>query len=122
MQQAGCHHANFSPSQLCSDMQISHPSILVLVIIRLKINTYGISTILHTACFSLVKSTWKKAIEQQNFNTWPGLTATLVKRHCPPSIATMQGHLHQERQHLQSTKKVVSPKIISTQLKRNYQC
>ena len=37
--------------------------------------------------------------------SWPGLTADLVTRHLPLSSATIRGHLHRERQHLQSTQK-----------------
>ena len=52
---------------------------------------------------SPVVSTWIKAIDNNQFTTWPGLTAELVCKHLPLSIATTQGHLKQERQKLQST-------------------
>jgi hypothetical protein len=32
--------------------------------------------------------TWIKAIEAGHFTTWPGLTADLVRKHLPKSIAT----------------------------------
>ena len=41
--------------------------------------------------------------KKDHFQTWPGLTPQLLK-HLPPSIATVQGHLHKQRQNLQSTK------------------
>ena len=46
-------------------------------------------------------STFKKAIIF--FKSWPGLTPEVLK-HLPKSVSTVQGHLHQERQNLQSTK------------------
>ena len=49
-------------------------------------------------------STWIKAIKQNHFQTWPGLTPHLVQRHLPPSVATVQGHTHKQRQNLQSTR------------------
>ena len=81
------------------------------VIIRKKQSAKGLVEYLHAACFSPVKATWIKAIQNNTFVTWPGLTAELVAKHLPPSTATVQGHIHQERQHLQSTQvqKKVSP-------------
>jgi hypothetical protein len=52
------------------------------------------------ACFSPTKSTWLKAINASYFATWPGLTAELLSKHLPKSIATSKGHLQQERQNL----------------------
>lgn len=51
-----------------------------------------------------VKSTWLKAIKRNNYTTWPGLTSELVVKHMPKSEQTIKGHMHQQRQHLQSTK------------------
>jgi hypothetical protein len=48
---------------------------------------------LHWACFSPIKATWLKAINASYFATWPGLTAQLVTKHLPKSIATAKGHL-----------------------------
>ena len=44
-----------------------------------------------------------KAVRNNNFITWPGLTKTLIKNYLPISAATVQGHLHKQRQNLQST-------------------
>lgn len=60
---------------------------------------------LHAACFSPTTSTWVKAIKNNNFLSWPGLTPTLVEKYLPTTIATVQGHQHKQRQNLQSTKK-----------------
>ena len=58
---------------------------------------------LHAACFSPVPSTWLTAINRKKFLTWPGLTEQLVQQHLPQSQATVQGHMHRDRQHLRST-------------------
>jgi hypothetical protein len=71
---------------------------------------------LHRACFSPTKSTWLKAINAGYFATWPGLTAELVSKHLPKSIATAKGHLRQERQNLQSTATPLRPKTPITNL------
>jgi hypothetical protein len=67
---------------------------------------------LHQACCSPVSSTWIKAIDAGYFATWPGLTAELVRKHLPKSIATSKGHLCHERQGLRSTQPpVTQPKV-----------
>ena len=43
--------------------------------------------------------------KKHHFKTWPGLTSDVVK-HLPTSITSVQVHLHQERQNLQSTKPI----------------
>ena len=53
--------------------------------------------------FSARPSTIIKAINNNFLTTFPGLTAKLIKKHLPISIATEMGHLRQEKQHLQST-------------------
>ena len=73
------------------------------VIIQKKETQRDLIRYLHAACFSPVPSTWIKAIKQNHFQTWPGLTPHLVQRHLPPSVATAQGHTHKQRQNLQST-------------------
>ncbi len=57
----------------------------------------------HGCCFSLVKSTWLRAIKNGNFITWPGLTYDMVSKYYPETAATAKGHLNQERQNLRST-------------------
>ena len=48
-------------------------------------------------------STFIRAIKNNNYISWPGLTADLISKHLPKSLATAKGHLNQERQNLQST-------------------
>jgi hypothetical protein len=67
-------------------------------------NKQDIVRYLHQACCSPVPSTWIKAIEAGHFTTWPGLTADLVRKHLPKSIATTKGHLRGQPQGLRSTK------------------
>ena len=79
----------------------SHPSLAV--IIRKDTTKSDLAQYLHAACFSPVLNTWEKAIKNNHFSTWPGLTAHLVCKHLPISPSTVQGHLKQEQQGLQST-------------------
>ena len=72
---------------------------------RLDKTKSELAQFLHACSFSPTKSGFLKAIEKGNFHSWPGLTTDLIKKHLPPSIATLKGHLKQEQQGLQSTKK-----------------
>ena len=74
------------------------------VIIRKKQTHTELAQYLHAAAFSPVMSTFKTAIKKNFFKSWPGLTPEVLK-HLPKSVSTVQGHLHQERQNLQSTKR-----------------
>eukprot|EP00957_Ditylum_brightwellii_P140763 10722677-Ditylum_brightwellii.AAC.1 len=67
---------------------------------------------LHGACFSPTKLVWIKAIKQGHFATWPGLTAKMVEKHLPKTIATEKGHLQQQLKNLQSTRKAPAPEKI----------
>ena len=54
---------------------------------------------LHQAAFSPVKATWKKAIENGHFTTWPGLTPEAVEKYLPRhSPATDKGHMARQKQ------------------------
>jgi hypothetical protein len=61
-------------------------------------------TFLHAAAGSPTVATWGTAIDKGFFNTWPGLTSTLLRKHLPKSIATVMGHLHMQRQGVRSTR------------------
>ena len=58
---------------------------------------------LHAACFSPVQSTWLQAIHNNNFITWPAITAKSIAKYFKKSPATVKGHLDQLRQNIQST-------------------
>ena len=60
---------------------------------------------LYAACFSPLKSTWLKAIKKNIFLSWPGIQEDLVQMNLSLKIVTAQGHMHRERQQLQSTKR-----------------
>jgi hypothetical protein len=59
---------------------------------------------LHAACFSPVKSTWIKAIENGNFSSWPGLNEHSVEKFLSKSTSTAKGHLNRQRQNARTTK------------------
>ena len=59
----------------------------------------------HQTCGSPVKSTWLKAIANQNFVTWPGLTVDNVKKYHQHSIATDKGHMTHQPKNQRSTKR-----------------
>jgi hypothetical protein len=59
---------------------------------------------LHAACFSPVKSTWIKAIKNENVTSWPGLPEQAVEKHLSKSTATVKGRTNQQRMHARSTK------------------
>ena len=76
------------------------------------VDTKSISDLIayyHGCVFSPSKSTWLKAIEQNNFVTWPGLTAERVRQFYPETSATAKGHLDQEHKNLRSTKPAIIP-------------
>ena len=74
---------------------------------------------LHAAAGFPVTDTWVKAIRNNQFATWPGLTSEVVYKHLPKSDATIKGHLKQQRQNVRSTKiqhdyNDVTPREINT--------
>ena len=46
----------------------------------------------HLAAFSAVPTTFITAINNVNFSTWPGLTAELITKNLPKSLATSKVH------------------------------
>ena len=84
------------------------------VIIHKKKTRLELAQYLHAACYSPVKSTFKRAIRNNHFASWPGLTVDVIQNYLPQSVATMQGHLHQKRQGLQTTKS--TPQLTLTQI------
>jgi hypothetical protein len=72
-------------------------------------NAYQTSTLselvqfLHATCFSPSTSTFIDAIQAGYLITWPGLTAAMVSKHLPKSLATAKGHMDQQRKNTRST-------------------
>ena len=97
-----------------------HPNFPVLlspklsVIIRKDKTKADLATYLHAACFSPTTDTFLKAIKNNHFITWPGLTQQLIQKHLPPSIDTAKGHIKQEFKGLQSTKPSIPPNSLTT--------
>jgi hypothetical protein len=60
-------------------------------------------TYLHACCFSPVKYTWLKDIQNGHFATWPYVTVENVRKYLPKSDATAKGHMTQIRQNIRST-------------------
>jgi hypothetical protein len=89
------------------------------VIIHKKKTHLELAQYLHAACYSPVKSTFQRAIKNNHFASWPGLTVDVIQNHLPQSVATVQGHLHQERQGLQTTKQ--TPQSTLTHIKNMQQ-
>ena len=87
-----------------------HPPIQqrINIIIRKDKTKLDLIRFLHASAFSPVKDTLIKAIKKNHFKSWPGLTAKLVRKSLPDSVATAKGHMNQERQGLQSTKGNIS--------------
>ncbi len=61
---------------------------------------------LHAAAGYSVKDTLVKAINAGNYTTWPGLTATAVRKHFPESNETQKRHMKHQQQGLGSTRKL----------------
>ena len=79
------------------------------VIIRKKQAKSNLAQYLHATCLSPPISTFIKAINNNNFVTWPGLTSKLMSKHLPKSTHTTLGHFKSEKQGLQSTKHIEQP-------------
>jgi hypothetical protein len=63
---------------------------------------------LHRSCFSPPISTWTKAIDNNFFTTWPGLTSEAVRKFLPKSLATAKSHLKKSPKNLCSTQNISS--------------
>ena len=114
------HKANKKKAHYCqTNLTPQNPSLAV--IINKKRTHAELIQYLHAACFSPVKSTFEQAIKKNFFKTWPGLTPQLVSKHLHTPTATTQGHLHQERQGLQSTKYPVTSDISSDKIRKHLQ-
>ena len=84
---------------------------------------------LYATCLSPPIPTFNKAINNNNFLTWPGLSSTLVSTHLPKSTFTFKGHMKLEKQDLQSTKNLtnstaedVFPVSDQPKIKTNQRC
>ena len=60
---------------------------------------------LHAAAGFPTKATWLKAIANNHYTSWPGLTLTAVRKHFPESVETVKGHMKKQKAGIRSTKK-----------------
>ena len=104
-------------TNLLHPVSVSSPKLNV--ILRKDTTKHALVTFLHGAMGFPVPSTWIHAIENNQFTTWPGLTLNLVRKHLLSSTATAEGHLNQERQKLQSTKKL-KISLLSSEVKNDF--
>ena len=61
------------------------------VIIRKKQTKRQLATYLHATCLSPAVSTFTKAINNNQFISWPGLTSNLIIKHLPKAHAPIKG-------------------------------
>ena len=59
---------------------------------------------LHVASGFSTKATWIKAIRNGSYLSWPLVNIKNVNKHFPESEETQKGHMHTQRQGVQSTK------------------
>ena len=75
---------------------------------------------LHQCLFCPLQKTLLKAIVNDQFPTWPGLTYTTVKKYPPNAApATYKGHMKRKRQGTQSTKEQVKTDLDQIKYKRD---
>jgi hypothetical protein len=77
-------------------------------ILRTDKSKQELATHPHAALGSPAPSTLLRAIRQLHLITFPGLTADLVTKHLPKSLATVLGHQDQEATHLRSNKALLA--------------
>jgi hypothetical protein len=82
-----------APLSTTARMQAKHQ---VNAIICKDLSKTQLVKYLYGCCGSPVVSTWKIAIKNGNFITWPGINTLSIDAHLPKSIASAKGHLDQE--------------------------
>jgi hypothetical protein len=71
---------------------------------------------LHATAGSPPVKTWCKAIYNNFFLTWPGLTSQAVRKHLPKLEATAMGHLCMIRKGIQLTSKPTIEEIMEEEI------
>jgi hypothetical protein len=90
-------NASATPVEARANQQIN-------AIIHKNTSKTPLVTYLYGCCCSPRTSTWKKAIRNGNFITWPGIDDLSINAHLEDSVDSAKGHLDQERKNLQSTR------------------
>jgi hypothetical protein len=70
----------------------------------------------HAAMHSPVPSNFLGAIEPAHFESWPGLTASLLTKHLTKSLATRKGHLRTQQKSMHQSTKITSDLDMQTSL------
>jgi hypothetical protein len=83
-----------------------HQEPSINIILRTNKKSTDLAMYHHGAVFSPTPDTFIKAIDNNFFLGWPGLTSSLIAKHLPPSTSTNAGHMRQERHSLRSTKSI----------------
>jgi hypothetical protein len=68
---------------------------------------------LHACAGSPALTTFRDAIQNGNYTTWPELSAQRVDKYLIAPAATIMGHLDQQRKDIRSTKPKAKPKAAS---------
>ena len=63
----------------------------------------------HAAAGFPTKATWLKAIENNHYASWPGLSTKVVRAHFPESEETQKGHMKKQKAGARSTKTITRP-------------
>ena len=114
------------PPQLPTPTQGTTPS--ANGIIRQDKSKRELAAYYAATAFNMRQSIMINAINKTYLDSWPGLTASLISKHLPKSIASTKGHLDQEQKNLQSTKAAIAaeieeiPKQEINNLKTNHIC
>ena len=75
---------------------------------------------LHQAAFSPPKATLLKAVHNNQFVTWPGLTVKAVKKYLPEfSLATDKGHMKWQKRGIRSTKEKIMTALSTIETARD---
>ena len=66
----------------------------------------------HAAAGFPVKATWVKAIANNQYASWLGLTVEAAERHFPESLETRKGHMRKQKAGIRSTKKQLLSELV----------
>ena len=90
-------NASLSPSPLESEEETTEATLQAFSAYDLP-SVEALVKYFHAAVGYPVRSTWLKAIEAGNYDSWPGLSFNNAARFCPSADETIKGHLVQTSQ------------------------
>ena len=90
----------FVPGSTCTDLAYAHNAHRITkTATQAELAMYH-----HQSLFCPTEATLRKAINNHQLDSFPGLTNALLSK-LPPSTATAKGHMHRTRQGVQSTRR-----------------